>query len=125
VGSGIKQDGAQLCAQVLLLLQAHKVVLILPQGWQPSEADMPTVVAIHNTVNERAWAEVLAWESLHCGPGRACPAPKLKRFMGKPNEYSPKARLLNFLVRDLRRLPFWDGAWMRLKDGVCVVLCNN
>ena len=57
---------------------------------------MKTVVAIHNSVNERAWAEVMTWERLHVGD---CPAgPRLKRFMGKPNELSPKARLLNFLV---------------------------
>jgi hypothetical protein len=57
---------------------------------------MSTVVAIHNAVNERAWQHVLAWERLHAC---ACDAPKLLRFKGRPSEFSPKARLLNFLVR--------------------------
>lgn len=53
------------------------------KGWSPREEDMPryapstrhpsrlshsassSVVAIHNTVNERAWREVLAWEAMH------------------------------------------------------------
>jgi cytochrome c heme-lyase len=65
------------------------------QGWQPSESDMSKVVAIHNTVNERAWQHIMAWEALHACD---CANPRLKRFQGKPNEFSPKARLLNFLV---------------------------
>lgn len=56
---------------------------------------MAKVVAIHNTVNERAWQHILAWEGLHACD---CATPRLKRFQGKPNEFSPKARLLNFLV---------------------------
>lgn len=56
---------------------------------------MPTVVAIHNAVNERAWQHILAWEAMHACD---CPAPKLLRFQGRPKDYSPKARLLNFLV---------------------------
>ena len=28
------------------------------KGWDAKEEDMPQVVAIHNTVNERAWQEV-------------------------------------------------------------------
>lgn len=57
---------------------------------------MTQVVAIHNSVNERAWQHVLAWEALHACE---CAQPRLARFRGRPNEYSPKARLLNFLVR--------------------------
>ena len=40
--------------------------------------------------------QVLAYEALHTS---SCPVPRLKKFMGKPNELSPKARLLNFVVR--------------------------
>lgn len=57
---------------------------------------MHTVVGIHNTVNERAWAEVMAWERMHCA---SCPEPKLKKFMGRPADLSPKARILNLAVR--------------------------
>ncbi len=57
---------------------------------------MHAVVNIHNSVNERAWREVMVWEQLHAGE---CAAPRLKKFQGKPSEFSPKARLLNALVR--------------------------
>ena len=66
------------------------------KGWAPREADMAAVVAIHNAVNERAWAAVRAWEALHACE---CPEPKLLRFRGRPKDFSPKARLLNLLVR--------------------------
>ena len=32
-------------------------------------ADMRTVVPIHNAVNERAWAEIKAWEAPYIGTG--------------------------------------------------------
>ena len=57
---------------------------------------MTAVVAIHNSVNERAWREVMVWESMHASE---CAMPRLKRFQGKPSDFSPKARLLNTLVR--------------------------
>jgi cytochrome c heme-lyase len=37
------------------------------KGWQPEEDDMRAIVAIHNTVNERAWAEVRPWNGVRCG----------------------------------------------------------
>eukprot|EP00879_Flechtneria_rotunda_P021469 GHRR01022626.1.p1 GENE.GHRR01022626.1~~GHRR01022626.1.p1 ORF type:complete len:156 (+),score=30.41 GHRR01022626.1:268-735(+) len=85
------------------------------KGWDPSEKDMNRVVAIHNTVNERAWQHVLAWEMLHACK---CTTPQLKRFQGKPNEYSPKARLLNLLVS---AAVAWQYCWQ-----TCIVLqsCN-
>ncbi len=46
------------------------------------------------------------WEALHA---RECGAPRLKRFMGRPNEYSPKARLLNLLGY---KLPFDRHDWV-------------
>ncbi len=77
---------------------------------------MRAVVGIHNAVNERAWQEVLAWERLHSAQ---CDNPRLKRFMGRPSDLSPKARLLNFLVSTCcrytaGRAPRWrgrGGAW--------------
>jgi cytochrome c heme-lyase len=35
------------------------------KGWNPKEEDVPLVVKIHNTVNERAWSQVIEWEKLH------------------------------------------------------------
>jgi len=57
-----------------------------------SEEDMDAVIAVHNNMNETTWIQVLAWEQLHSvlGPGRE---PKLLRFLGKPNDLSPKARI--------------------------------
>ena len=56
----------------------------------PQAADMKTIVPIHNAVNERAWGEILKWESGR--GGEACGGVKLVNFKGRPNEKSPKAR---------------------------------
>lgn len=66
------------------------------KGWNPDASDMPAVVAIHNAVNERAWAEVVAWER-RAGAAAACGGPRLVKFAGRPGDLSPKARLLNLL----------------------------
>lgn len=98
------------------------------KGWEPSEDDMSAVVAIHNAVNERAWYEILRWEDAHWnGPsgqdGRGprsvdrrpvdprtlpCGGPQLARFTGRPQDWSPKARLLNALGY---KLPFDRHDW--------------
>jgi hypothetical protein len=53
---------------------------------------MDSVVKIHNNMNEATWLQVLEWEKLHEveGPGKE---PKLLRFLGRPDELSPKARM--------------------------------
>ena len=48
----------------------------------------------------------MRWEALHC---QQCSDPKLKKFMGRPKQYSPKARLLNFLGY---KLPFDRHDWI-------------
>jgi cytochrome c heme-lyase len=60
------------------------------KGWNPHEPDMAWVVSIHNTVNERTWQEVMAYERLHAS---TCANPKLSRFRGRPSDLSPKARI--------------------------------
>lgn len=35
------------------------------KGWDPEAGQMKTIVAIHNTINEQSWQEVLKWESFH------------------------------------------------------------
>jgi len=60
------------------------------KGYSPREEEMNAVVAIHNSVNERAWSQVLEWEqALHpeCLTGL-----RLLRFQGKPDEPTLKAR---------------------------------
>lgn len=62
------------------------------KGYNPSERDIPAVLYIHNVVNEQGWSKVKEWEAYSGNPH-----PKLKRFMGKPTQLSPKARLLGYL----------------------------
>lgn len=59
------------------------------KGWNPKEEDMPVVIKIHNAVNERTWMEVMKWEAMHS----ECTNPKLYKFMGRPKDLSPKARV--------------------------------
>ena len=62
------------------------------KGWEANPEDMATVVAIHNTINERSWQEVMKYEKLfHCDE---CKDPKLLKFRGRPTDYSLKARFL-------------------------------
>lgn len=61
----------------------------------PQASDMKTIVPIHNAVNERAWSEILKWEAGRGGD--KCAGIKLVNFKGRPNDMSPKARLMTFL----------------------------
>lgn len=70
----------------------------------PNEMEM--VVAIHNAVNEQAWQEILRYEAFHQAE---CPNPRLIRFLGRPGEVSPKARLLGLLAG--RTAPFDRHDW--------------
>ncbi len=58
-----------------------------------SEADMEHVVAIHNAMNERGWSMLREWETRFHGSELQPGCPKLRRFMGRPFEPSPKARI--------------------------------
>jgi len=103
-------------------LSTHRVVSTIPKGgtegtWvYPSpqmfynalvrkdkahdvtEDDMEAVVTIHNAMNERTWAEVVYWEGkLHAAENEGKEAPRLRRFMGRPHDLSPKARLKSLL----------------------------
>lgn len=62
------------------------------KGWDPQEREMPWVVSIHNTVNERCWKKVMAYENFH-----GCEHPKLVKFRGKPDQLSLKAKLRGYL----------------------------
>lgn len=57
------------------------------------EGDMGNVVAIHNAMNERAWKLLRAWETGFHKDELEPGCPKLRRFMGRPFELSPKARV--------------------------------
>ena len=62
------------------------------KGYNPEEKDVPVILAIHNMVNEQGWSKVREWESL-----AGSPEPKLKWFIGRPKDISPKAYFLNLI----------------------------
>lgn len=57
---------------------------------------------------------MLKWEALHA---RECIDPKLKSFGGKATQYSPRARIRNWLGYEL---PFDRHDWMVDRCGKCV-----
>lgn len=76
-----------------------------------TEADMASVVAVHNSMNEQTWIKLMGWEEyLHAGK-----VVKLVRFLGRPNDLTPKARLFSFL--GLRPKPFDRHDWIISRDG--------
>nr|CCA27666.1 unnamed protein product [Albugo laibachii Nc14]CCA27821.1 cytochrome c1 heme lyase putative [Albugo laibachii Nc14] len=81
------------------------------KGWRPNPQEMRTIVAIHNAINEETWQQILCWEKFH--PSRS--SPKLKNFLGKPTEYSPKAKILNLV--GWSKLPFDRHDWIVDRDG--------
>ncbi|CAF3319447.1 unnamed protein product [Rotaria socialis] len=84
---------------------------MLRKGWRWQEdalkpADMENIVRMHNINNELAWFEVLKWEALHANE---CMSPRLASFGGKAKDYSPRARIRNWLGY---QLPFDRHDWI-------------
>jgi len=52
--------------------------------------DIPSIVAIHNIVNEQAWQHVRRWEKLRPSAGDTGDV-ALLRFLGRPDTPSPRA----------------------------------
>jgi cytochrome c heme-lyase len=75
------------------------------KGYSVSEKDMKAVVAIHNTVNERTWQEILKWEEKR---GEDVTKIRLAHFRGRPKDLSPKARFRNWIGYTL---PFDRHDW--------------
>lgn len=71
------------------MLRKHQAGLYSDASAPPNPADMQTIVPIHNAVNEKAWAEVLAWEAKQGGD--KCGGIRLVSFKGRPKERTPKA----------------------------------
>ncbi|KAK3710828.1 holocytochrome c synthase [Vermiconidia calcicola] len=101
---------------------------MLRKGYTDTPAEhVESMVAVHNFLNEGAWDEIREWErrfsaglgqgwefSKHGEEGAARqaslealrrnrrgqsdPEPKLLRFMGRPNDVTPKARMLSFMA---------------------------
>ena len=95
---------------------------MLRKGYDDTPQDaVESMVAVHNFLNEGAWAEIVEWERRFArglGYGwQACrhgeqgsmtgagmiadeedvPRPRLLRFQGRPNEMTPKAKILQAL----------------------------
>lgn len=84
---------------------------MLRKGWRwkdddLSPKDMDVIIKIHNINNELAWREVLKWEAFHANE---CMNPKLKSFGGKAKDYSPRAKIRNWMGYEL---PFDRHDWI-------------
>mmetsp|Transcript_8092 Transcript_8092/g.11760 ORF Transcript_8092/g.11760 Transcript_8092/m.11760 type:complete len:432 (+) Transcript_8092:120-1415(+) len=78
--------------------------------------DMESVVALHNNMNERTWKHVLEWEKVF---NKEKSNIKLTKFIGRPQDLSPKARLKHFLLG--HPLPFDRHDWtVEREDGTTV-----
>lgn len=83
---------------------------------EATESDMESVVALHNNMNEKTWAKVIEWEEVLNPSGNDDGGSKLLKFMGRPSDLSPKARLKNLLFS--HPIPFDRHDWTVLRpDG--------
>ncbi|CAG2119097.1 unnamed protein product [Medioppia subpectinata] len=75
---------------------------------QMKPKDMSDIIRIHNFNNEMAWKEIQKWEmAFHLNE---CPnGPKLKRFGGRAQDYSPRARIRSWMGYEL---PFDRHDWI-------------
>ena len=80
------------------------------------ESDIPSVVALHNNMNEKTWAKILEWESVLDPPidnnissTKSTKTTKLLRFLGRPSDLSPKARFKSLFLS--HPLPFDRHDW--------------
>lgn len=71
-----------------------------------TESEIESVVALHNNMNEKTWQKVVQWESLLTSSDQH--QPKLLKFMGRPSDLSPKARLKSWMGHPL---PFDRHDW--------------
>ena len=75
------------------------------KGDDVTEDDMDAVVHAHNSMNEITWQEVRTWELLH---REQCGQPTLLRFLGRPDDLSPLARIRSWFGGTL---PFDRHDW--------------
>ena len=98
------------------------------KGWKDVQAEeIPTVLEIHNTVNEQTWKQVVRWEesmdrditTATTGGGGGTNKSsdniietdlKLVRFQGRPKDLSPKAFLWSTILRQMDA-PFDRHDW--------------
>eukprot|EP00903_Cladosiphon_okamuranus_P018104 g16661.t1 len=85
------------------------------------EDDMDMVVSIHNNMNELTWKKILEWEKIRSGSrgegsgdGEDGSEPRLLRFLGRPNDTTPKALAKMMLGHPL---PFDRHDWVVDRGG--------
>merc|ERR1712151_392388 len=94
---------------------------MIKKGHKPSSEDVPTILKIHNAVNEKSWTEVLNVENaLHPYDSNdeknsSSPPPQLLRFMGRPKDLSPKAFFNTYFL--LYNPPFDRHDWYIVRGG--------
>lgn len=72
---------------------------------------MESIVATHNGLNEMTWTALQKWEALHPeSHGKV----RLRRFIGRPNDISPLARLRQVMGGPV---PFDRHDWYIVRDG--------
>lgn len=83
-------------------------------------AEMESVVALHNNMNEKTWRKILQWEQVVVGTtGSSSSSPKLLRFQGRPTDLSPKAAVKHYLLG--HPLPYDRHDWViERSDGSAV-----
>ena len=59
------------------------------------ETAVESMVNVHNFLNEGVWEEVLQWEKKYSDSSHMLP--RLLRFKGRPNDLSPRARMIQAL----------------------------
>ncbi|CCF60405.1 hypothetical protein KAFR_0K00500 [Kazachstania africana CBS 2517] len=87
-------------------------------GNEGDEDTIESMVQIHNFLNESCWQEILRWENRYVQ--RTNVQPKLLKFMGKPDNLSPRARMhyyLSYIFPNTfaRELPFDRHDWLVLR----------
>lgn len=91
-------------------------------GTNPSEEipedALESMVYVHNFLNEGCWEEILDWEKKYTEQTRM--DPKLLKFMGKPDQVSPRARWFHLLgtifpSKFSSELPFDRHDWTVLR----------
>jgi cytochrome c heme-lyase len=98
--------------------QLHQFAALNRKGKSDGIAEQDDVVGImdnvihaHNSMNEMTWNRVAQWESMH--PETASQV-KLNRFVGRPHDLSPLARLRTICGF---RAPFDRHDWYIMRDG--------
>lgn len=83
------------------------------------EADIESVVALHNNMNEKTWAKIMEWERVFLREDSENSSgkknrTKLLKFIGRPSDLSPKARLKNWIFD--HPLPFDRHDWTVIRS---------